>query len=128
MFICVLHFDVATQFYLTLPSNSSLEYFPNNTVANFKVALAEAIELTGEWKVALAENRYPNSWIIIREEVQQTFMYKPGTYINEIGLIPSAGHYNTISDLVRSTESLHDERGPTKITFSCVASKRKVKI
>ena len=50
MFICVLHFDMATQFYLTHPSNSSLEYFPNNTVANFKVRLAESIGLTGEWE------------------------------------------------------------------------------
>ena len=41
---------MATQFYLTPPSNSSLDYFPNNTVANFKVKLAKLIELTGEWE------------------------------------------------------------------------------
>ena len=40
-------FVYTTQFYLTLPRNSSLEYFPNNTVANFKVELAEPVELTG---------------------------------------------------------------------------------
>jgi hypothetical protein len=28
---------MATQFYLTLPSNSSMAYFQNNTVANFRV-------------------------------------------------------------------------------------------
>ena len=49
---------MATQFYLTLASNSSLEYFPDNTVANFKVKLAEPIELTWEWEVALAEIHY----------------------------------------------------------------------
>ena len=37
MLISVLVFNMATQFYLTLPSNSSLAYFPNNTLANFRV-------------------------------------------------------------------------------------------
>jgi hypothetical protein len=36
---------MATQFYLTLPSNISLAYFPNNTVANFRVKLAETITM-----------------------------------------------------------------------------------
>ena len=39
---------MATQFYLTLPSNSSMAYFQNNTVANFRVKLAETIVLPGQ--------------------------------------------------------------------------------
>lgn len=68
---------MVTQLYLTLPSNSSLEYFPKNTVEHFKVKLAEAVELNGEWEVALhAEIHFPRSWSTIQEGNQQTLIYK----------------------------------------------------
>ncbi len=69
---------MATQFYLTLPSNSSMAYFPNNTVANFRVRLAETIVLPGQWEVALAGLHYPHTWTTLRRGVQQTFLYKIG--------------------------------------------------
>ena len=50
---------MASQFYLTLPSNSSMEYFPANTLTNFKTKLAQPLELIGEWEVALSEFQYP---------------------------------------------------------------------
>ena len=58
---------MAGQFYLTLPSNSSMEYFPGNTLTSFKTKLAQPIELTGEWEVALSEFQYPRSWYNLRD-------------------------------------------------------------
>jgi hypothetical protein len=49
-------------FYLTLPSNSSMSYFPKNTLANYTVKLPQAIELSGDWEVGLVEIIYPHSW------------------------------------------------------------------
>ena len=118
---------MATQFYLTLPSNSSLKYFPNNTVANFKVKLAEAIELIGAWEVALAEIHYPHSWSTIREGNRQTFIYKLATGVDETGLIPD-GHYKSIPDLLRKLNRCMTKEAQAKINFSYVANKRKVKI
>ena len=118
---------MATQFYLTLPSNSSLEYFPNNIVANFKVKLAEAVELIEEWEVALAEIHYPHSWSTIREGNQQTFIYKLGPGFDETGLIPD-GHYNSVPDLIRKLNRCMTKEAQSKIKFSYVANKRKVKI
>jgi hypothetical protein len=57
--ICVQAFIMSTQFYLTLPSNSSMKYFPQNTVANFRVKLADRIVLPGQWEVALTGLHYP---------------------------------------------------------------------
>ena len=51
-----------TQFYLHLPSNSSLDKFPNNTLTEYRVGLPQTINLTGEWEVALTESHYPRSW------------------------------------------------------------------
>ena len=54
-----------THFYLTLPSNSSEQYFPNNTLTDFTTKLASTIELTSEWEVGLAEIMFPRSWYTI---------------------------------------------------------------
>ena len=51
---------MTNEFYLTLPSNSSLADFPNNSSNNFKVRLPTAIRLNGEWKVALASILVPD--------------------------------------------------------------------
>lgn len=47
------------QFYITLPSNSSMQYFPDNRTCCYITQLPRAIELTGEWEVGLAEIHYP---------------------------------------------------------------------
>ena len=46
--------------YVVLPSNSSLEYYPSNTLANYKVKLAKPLELDGKYEVALVEIIYPH--------------------------------------------------------------------
>lgn len=45
----------ANEFYLTLLSNSSHNYFPNNTLANFHTKLPTKLFLSDEWVVGLAE-------------------------------------------------------------------------
>ncbi|XP_048510813.1 uncharacterized protein LOC125500777 isoform X2 [Athalia rosae] len=49
------------EFYLTLPSNSSMRYFGDNTTTKYTTQLPRQIELTGEWKVALVEVQYPTT-------------------------------------------------------------------
>ena len=46
--------------YVVLPSNSSMEYFPDNTLANFKVKLARPLILEGQYEVGLVEIIYPH--------------------------------------------------------------------
>ena len=50
---------------MTLPSNSSQEFFPDNTLTEFITKLPSTIELTGEWEVGLAEMMFPRSWYTI---------------------------------------------------------------
>lgn len=55
---------IQNQFYLTLPSNSSMGYYPKNTVANYITHLPRAIRLdAGEWEMALVEAHYPCSFL-----------------------------------------------------------------
>lgn len=47
------------EFYLTLVSNSSMKYYPDNRTNSFTVHLPQYITLNGSWKVALVEIHYP---------------------------------------------------------------------
>ena len=49
-------------FYITLPSNSSNLYFPNNTLNNFTTKLHSTLRLDGEYEVGLVEISYPQNW------------------------------------------------------------------
>ena len=47
-----------THFYVTLPSNSSMNYYPENTVTKYKTHFAQPISLEGDWGVGLFEIEY----------------------------------------------------------------------
>ena len=49
-------------FYVTLPSNSSMDLYPNNTISAFSVSLKEPIRLETNYEVALVEMTYKHSW------------------------------------------------------------------
>jgi len=53
------------QFYMTLPSNSSLNILPNNTLTEYKVKLPEHVNLIGTWDVGLASITFPHTWYIL---------------------------------------------------------------
>lgn len=48
-------------FYVTLPSNSSMNIYTQNTVSNFTTSLATPLVLEGEWVVALSKIIFQNS-------------------------------------------------------------------
>jgi len=51
-----------SRFYLTLPSNSLVDYYPQNTVAQYyrpTTNLTSSIELDDEWEVGLTEISFP---------------------------------------------------------------------
>ena len=48
-----------SRFYLTLLSNSSMDYYAQNTVAQYTTKLDSLIELDGEWEVGLTEISFP---------------------------------------------------------------------
>jgi len=49
-------------FYVTLPSNSSRDFFAQNTISNFTTQLKIPITLNGPYEVALVEITYDHCW------------------------------------------------------------------
>ena len=79
------------QVYLTLPSNSSLDYFPNNTLTSFTTKLATPLVLRGEYEVALVDIIYPHSWSNVNF-TNNKYSYFIGDQVIMVGHVPE-GHY-----------------------------------
>ena len=119
---------MATQFYLTLPSNSSMAYFPNNTVANFSVKLAETIGLPGQWEVALVGLHCPHTWPTIKKGVQQTFLYNLGADLKDETAVLKDVYYPSLEQLIKALNASMSKEAQAKIKFSYNPSSRKVTV
>jgi hypothetical protein len=58
-------------FYITAPSNSSMELYPENTLTNYTVHLPRQIDLDGPYEVALTTFQYTRSWNNVSEDFNQ---------------------------------------------------------
>ena len=61
--------------YVVLPSNSSMEYFPDNTLANFKVKLAKPLIFEGQYEVGLVEIIYPHRRLSVEPDEASLVIY-----------------------------------------------------
>ena len=94
-------------FYLTLPSNSSFDYFENNTVTNYVTKLCKPINLQGDWEVGLAEIQYPHTWYNINpSDVVMRLKTSKGAPVYNTRLKP--GLYDTPRKLIRSLNALNE--------------------
>ena len=95
-----------TQFYLHLPSNSSLDKFPHNTLTEYRVSLPQTLNLTGEWEVALTEIHYPHSW----NNIQRFRFYVRNEKLHGVwdSLEMLSGHYSSIEDILSKMKELVD--------------------
>ena len=122
-----LHVSMNSQIYFTLPSNSSMEYFPNDTLASFQTKPAQPIELTGDWEVALYENQYPCKWYHLKEgAVHENRVYynTPNYGVFQASIIPP-GYYPSVQHLVSVVNKClkADTRGDIWLTFSELSRK-----
>ena len=80
---------MAKSFYVTLPSNGSMNVHPDNTVTEFRNRLPRPLHLDGDWEVGLANFSYPKTWYQICPETSQLFWRASGqTGLEQIPLQP----------------------------------------
>ena len=118
---------MATDFYLTLPSNASMKMYPDNTLAHYITDLPRRIDLTGEWECGLAEIQYPHTWYNIG-------MYDTWFFLNEtiaMGLTPSAkisaGYYKSPMTLMnhvnKGLNTMVTDEVRAKLSYSAITQK-----
>ena len=84
-----------SSFYVTLPSNSSMEYFPNNTLSNYGTKLPQPFDLNGEWEVGLPEIQFPITWYNLNENESRLHetMYDENKKFVQAFVSPPVGNY-----------------------------------
>ena len=119
-----------SDFYLTLPSNSSMDVYPNNTMANFKTRLPNRIELEGRWEVGLVEIQYPHTWYNLQDGEGELAIYTPPPDVNEIVTHIPSGYYSSVNELIGRMETeIMEALGETEykpITFTYDEITRKI--
>jgi len=116
-----------TQFYLWLPSNSSMDVFPSNTLTEFRVHLPQSIQLKGDWEVALTEIQYPHSWQTVRKD-PHNHIYLGKQKFDEVVIIPN-GHYSTLRSVIDSMNNqVNKSRYKDKANFTYNDLTRKVTV
>ena len=119
------------QFYLHLPSNASLDKFPNNTLTEYLVGLPQTVSLTGDWEVALTEIHYPHSWNNVQGNFENRF-YLRNQELDDMWepLIVPQGHYSSVADLINKINEVvsANNRFKDEVQLSLDTLNRKVTV
>ena len=56
-------------YYIRLPSNSSMAFYPENKTSSFTTKLPDELQLSGQWEIGLKEIQYPVLWFNIESSI-----------------------------------------------------------
>ena len=116
------------EFYVTLPSNSSGAYYPDNTLSDFTTKLFKPIDLTGEWEVALTEISFPHSFYNITEPFNRILYSGNGSLRNVKTFNIPPGYYHDLKELFLTMHEMMDELGQRNIKLTLNKNTQKVKV
>ncbi|GFV41636.1 uncharacterized protein TNCV_3627871 [Trichonephila clavipes] len=115
-------------FYVTLPSDSSMHFFPENKISHFKTQLPSPVCLKGEWEVGLSEIIYPHSWLNVNE-TNNYFLYNAGdgNISSTVKRTIDVGCYETMLDIISAVQ-LALPKNPNRFTIIYNKATKRVKI
>lgn len=93
-------------FFITLLSNSSMNFFPDNKTSSFTVQLPEKITLNGSWSVGIAEIHYNYNFFNVTPNNNRITVVKKDSDLTENSLQPfhaielTPGYYGSVANLV----------------------------
>ena len=103
-------------FYITLPSESSKDLFPENNPSEYIVRLPHWVQLKGEWEIGLHSIAY-TQWSIIRHLDEAISFTYPGGNGGKGGKMRK--HYSSVNEYVSSiNKSLEEPHVNNEIEFS----------
>ena len=109
---------------MTLPSSSSMNYEPNNTMAQFVTKLTEVIELEGNWEVGLMEILLPSRAHNVDETgFHYSLHYEDGSIDR---FVMRSGTYATQSRVVRELRNIGKRDNVSMINWEYLASKKRI--
>ena len=107
---------MASDFYLVLPSNSSMDIHPNNTLAQYITNLPRRISLHGDWECGLTEIHYPHDWYNVRN-TRMVAEHEESTH----NVYLDDGYYDSPKTLVKALNL--DKESRVKFSYDSVTQK-----
>ena len=118
---------MATDFYMTLPSNASMKMHPDNTLTHYVTALPQRIDLTGEWECGLAEVQYPHTWYNVTDTDVWFFLNTIDTTDSSIRSKLPCGYYDDPFTLLyhvnKGLSNMRTYETQAQISYSTVTQK-----
>ena len=118
---------MATDFYMTLPSNASMKTHLDNTLTHYITDLPQRIDLTGEWECGLAEIQYPHTWYNVTEDDVWLFLNEIDDPDVTRRTKLSCGYYDDPLTLMyhinKGLHSLWSEKTRVQMSYSSVTQK-----
>ena len=116
-----------SHFYLTLPSNASMDVFPDNKTTGYRVQLPQNIDLEGDWEVGLYSVTYPHAWYMLETIPGSHYAYYGMPKGFFYGLSFEYGHYTAMKDLLKAINTALVATGEVgdniKLTYSTFTKK-----
>ena len=95
-------------FFLTLPSNSSANVYPENRASHYRTRLAKNLELDHRWEVAVYECRVPVTWKNVVRGAN-TFTFTGDLEKERITQDIPTGYYDSLKKLI---DAINEKSGP----------------
>ena len=96
-------------FYITLPSESSKDLFPENNPSEYIVRLSHWIHLKGEWEIGLHSIAYTRRNIIHRLDGTISYAYPENGTTKTATTGKTRKHYSSVDEYVSSINELLEE-------------------
>ena len=123
----------SSSFYITLPSNASMVFYPTNTASNYQIRMPRTFYLQGKYEVALAEIQYPHTWTTMREGIDFIVSYRQTDTPRHQHLHVPNGYYNNIGELCdvitdKLDENISNETKPIALRFNKITGRVHLKM
>ena len=86
-----------TDFYITIPSWTSSDYFALNSIGDFRIQLPQPLDLRGIWSVGLSQILYTHTWYNIENNKNQIYITVDG---KNFTILVTEGKYKTEQALI----------------------------
>lgn len=115
---------MSEQFYMVLPSNSSMSIYPDNKISSFKVNLSTPLNLdASRWEVALQEIQFPHRWYNIRNGKNIIIKNYYNPRVVELNRFFPIGRDKDLAEETLKRKALLNEKEIASVVF-----KREIKI
>ena len=123
----------SSSFYITLPSNASTDYYPDNKASTYQIRMPRTMYLSGNYEVALAEIQYPHTWSTLRPNLEYyVICYSNHSAVDiRTTLYMPQGYYRTANEFIQALNKVikdlftHDELSvsPVRLTYNKITRK-----